>query len=386
MSKLTKKITSFRYFYETILFVILGYFTSKVAVSSTDYYFSFMLFDYSHGYMTRGFVGEVISWFTNSVTEKMAYGIVVAVFVLLSLACALLLGRAVRNCDEQFRPIVAAIGFCLVLSPTTFYWLKSNGMQSDLFFYALTMVALLFVKHKYLRWSIPVFASLATLCSVTYSVHCMTLLAIVLLYEFVKEKKKSSGILCLLTYGLIIGISVYAVASRSHLAFQNADELYAYISSKTNGDLLEETIRYYLDEYFLTFEAAVQKYIALEIKKHWSVLVFGTLFVYVPVAILFAGFWADCLKRCKDVLGKIVFALAIVELLFALVPAIFTGEPGRWLSAGVIVEFGLLLYMLADRNENVQQTLSKWMRTVSENNYILIFAAAYVGLLLFLYY
>ncbi len=382
MIKTIKRISS-KVIYEAVILIVLGVIASGIKVSGSDYYFSFFLFDYSHGYMTRGFIGEVISLFTDTVTEQLAYRVVFAVFSLLAVAAALLLGRAIRKCDKQFKGTVIFISAALVLSPMTFRWLRLNGMQSDLYFYTCTMLALLFVKNKYLRWIIPFFGIIASLASVTYTVHCMILLAIVLLYEFSKEKRKSDGLLCLLTYAGIIGVAIYAIASRNSLSFSNADELYAYISSKTPCVLDEEAVRYYLGEYFLDLPEAIDKYIGVEIRSHWNTLIFGIFFVYLPIAVLFGVFWWKCLKKSKLPLSKFVFFLAIAEMLYACAPAIFTGEPGRWLAPALVVECGLLLYMVADHNEVVCDTLSSWLNGAKNRFFLTGFLIAYYSTLLF---
>ncbi len=379
-----KKITDFRFFYETVIFVITNLICLfNFSLHEDSYYFHFFLLDFSHGYMTRGFLGEVVSWFTDTVTGATVLPLVVTFLLLLNLTVSLLLGKLIHSCSGETKYAVIFISALFVFSPMTFYWLSKNGMQVDLYFFALTLLAILVLRFRGIRFLIPVFCVLATLISVVYPVHCMTLIAIILFYEFSKKKSFSNGLLCFLTYAGIIGVALYAVMTRGDLTFETADELMEYMYSKIEGTGIElhPLTEYYIAEYVQPFDEVVKNFIGLEIKNHIYIIVCGLLFVYLPFFAVFTVFWAGCIKRTDDLFMKTVYVFAILAMVLVLAPSIFTGEPGRWTLAGYVIETGLLFYFIYDKNECVCERFSHFIGKIKERPFIVVSAVVYTAVL-----
>ncbi len=379
-----KKITDFRFFYETVIFVVTNLITCiHFSLYEDSYYFHFFLLDYSHGYMTRGFLGEVVSLFTDTVTRATVLPIVLTFLVLLNLCVSLLLGKLIHSCEGDTKNAVIFISALLIFSPMTLYWLAKNGMQADLYFFALTLMAVLVLRFRGIRFLVPVFCVIATLVSVVYPVHCMTLVAIILFYEFSKKKSFSNGLLCVLTYAGIIGVALYAVMTRGDLTFETADELMEYMYSKIEGTGIElhPLIEYYIAEYVQPFSVAVNDFIGLEISNHKHIIFTGLLFVYLPFFAVFTSFWAGCIKKTDDKFMKTVYVFAILAMVLVLAPSIFTGEPGRWTLAGYVIETGLLFYFIYDRNECVCERFSEFVAKCKEKPYITVSAVVYAALL-----
>ena len=59
----------------------------------TGYYMIHYMYTYKHGFVARGLVGEVISWFYDTITEEQLADINTFFTVCLALACSLYIGR-----------------------------------------------------------------------------------------------------------------------------------------------------------------------------------------------------------------------------------------------------------------------------------------------------
>ncbi len=380
MKKTFLKIENFRFFYEIIFFIILSlisYF--NFSVSEDDYYFHFLLLDFKHGYMTRGFMGEIVSWFTDDVSKTTAVVFVSIGLLLLNIVISLIFGKLIKNSEGDIKGTYIIIISLFILSPMYFRWLAKNGLQTDLYFYLFTFASVLILKNKVLKWLIPVFAIAATLFSVVYPIHCMTLIAIILLYEFSKERNLSNGVLCVLTYVGIIGVAVFAISKRSSLTFSNVDELYEYMSSKVApGTVLDEgTVKYYIGEYFLSFKQAVTQYMFLEISRNLKTIIFSFIFIYLPFIIAISVFWIKCIIKTSDWLNRLIYVFAIAVPFLILFPFIFTGEPGRWSAAAFVVEAGLLIYFLYNKNGCVHSLFIELINKIKNKPYIAIASLLY---------
>lgn len=379
------KILKFKYFYEFVIFIalcLISLFNFVLYVD--DYYFHFFLLDFSHGYMTRGFMGEIVSWFTDTVTRTTAVIFVSVALFFLNLVMSLLFGKLIKSCDSDFRKAVILIILSIIISPMNFIWLARNGMQADLYFYLFTFASVLVLDNKILQWFIPAFGILATLFSVVYSVHCMTLIAIILLYRYSKEKKISNLLLCILTYAGIIGVALYAVSTRDNITYENSNELYEHMIAKVplnEGSLMEDTIKYYIGEYFLPFDKAVKAYIPTILRENFLTIILSSVFIYFPFVIISSTFWIKCIKHSSDFLSKLIYIFAILAMLLTYAPAVFTGEPGRWNAPAYTVELGLLLYFIYDKNEVVCSLFGKLIEKIKGKPFILIAPLAYLILM-----
>ena len=77
--------------------------------SVNGYYLIHYLYTYDHGFVARGLVGEVISWFFDVVTDDLTYKVVVLFSFLLMLSAVLCIGKAltkVKNNPKLFLVVV----------------------------------------------------------------------------------------------------------------------------------------------------------------------------------------------------------------------------------------------------------------------------------------
>ena len=143
--------------------------------------------DYSHGFMPRALLGEIITWFSDTVSLDILFVMSLTVCILLCIASALLGGYLIKHCENKtaVTVILAVMLGSPIFMPLFASWL---GLM-DVYLILLTFIAFTFNENRFLRYFIPVIAIICTAIHHAYLFLYMVPLAIALLYDFFKDKK-----------------------------------------------------------------------------------------------------------------------------------------------------------------------------------------------------
>lgn len=371
-------------------FICLGSYLLSIRVpTATGYYLIHYLYTYDHGFVSRGFVGEAISWFTDMVTDDIIRTVISVFSWLLVVAASLCMGKAlsyVRKDRASFCKVLFILAFISIL-PFSFRHYNVD-VRLDKAVWAVTLLAVFLSDRKYLVWLVPALCVLATLINPIFVFTSMILIAIILLQEF-----RSSGysrknlILCVVTYVAIIAMALYAVSSQGSLGFANAKEMVDYYFARYSGTLSEEVYEgfttYWLPDFFepvenLLFNEQISVYFEDGIFKSGVFCVLFALPAYTLLVIL----WKNAIKKEENKMQKFIYFLCMISPVVVIPPVILCWEIPKYLGNNILVQLGLLVYFIVKRHEPVIASLSGITEFFKKHYYIGICALAYAMILI----
>lgn len=334
---------------------------------SRGYYELQYLINYDKGFAARGFIGAVITLFADTVTPGIIKGVVNFGSVLLLAAASLCLGSVLdktRDNPDLFKP-AAVIVAVLCVAPFTFRY-HFEGMHPDKFFWAMSLFALYAMQFKKGIYAVPVICFIGTLINPAFLLGSMFLAAIPLL-----DKCRESGfarkniVICAVAYLGMLGILALGFLNTNEKGFANAEEMLDFyyrryseplLASKRENLLDGQLVEYFNDGPADLVKMLYQKYI-VEADNGLMLLFNGLLFV-LPLLCGLSVFWIAAIRAEKDKFGKFIFFLCGATLVsVAFIP--FLGWSTKFYSYSYIVQLGLILYFMANKNETVAGLVCK---------------------------
>lgn len=305
--------------------------------------------DYSHGFMPRALLGEIISWFSDTVSLEMLHTLSSVVCIILSLVVSLLGGFVIRKVKNKdgVTVFVAIMVASPIFMPLFSSWL---GIM-DVYLILLTFVAFAFNENKFLRYLVPVIALLCVAIHHVYLFLYMVPLAIALLYDCFKNKKYvRDGILCAATYASLIVFAFIILKTRLAEGFGSIDKMVAFMIKKAAFPLTEEWLASIVpNEYMTSADYLVQNVTPTMTVKN----LLGLVVIFLPLFVLFAYGWMQSIRKSEDKCEKFVFFLCLIHPI-STAPAFFLGlNWNRWTSAIITSQCILYLFMLYRKNKTV---------------------------------
>ena len=333
------------------------------------------LVDYNRGYMPRALLGEIISWFTDTVTLDLLFGISVVAAILLCVAIALFGGYLIKNTNQK-NAVIAVLAIMLgspIFMPLFSSWI---GLM-DVYLLLLTFTAFAFNENKILRFSIPAIALVCTAIHHAYLFLYMVPLAIALLYDFFKNKKYiRDGLLCGVTYVSLIAMGLFTVRTRSVNGFDSIDEIIDAALSKTDIPISKEWLQGIVPNEYLTGV----DYLSDKFASTMTVTnLLGLVVIFAPIFITFAYLWIKAIKNSTDKGEKFALALCLIHPLSSVPAYIFGLNWNRWTSAVITSQCILFLFMLYRKNESVSAVFEKVLLFFKKNFAIVVFYIIYVA-------
>lgn len=334
---------------------------------SRGYYELQYLINYDRGYCVRGFIGEIISLFADTVTPGIIKGAVNFGSVLLLVSASLCFGSVLdktRDNPELFKAAAVIIAI-LCVAPFTFRY-HFSGMQHDKFFWALALLAVYLTQFKKGIYAVPVLCFLATLVNLAFLLGCMFLVAIILL-----DKCRESGfarkniIICAVAYLGMIGIMILGMLTTNNQGFADGYEMLDFYFSRYSEPLMaskaENLVNGQLVEYFNdgAFDMVSKLYQMNIVNGDRDLAIaFNGILFSIPLLLGLAAFWIAAVRAEKEKFGKFIFFLCGATLV-SLIFSPFLGWSTRFYFYSYIVQIGLVLYFIANKNETVTGIVRK---------------------------
>lgn len=376
--KLTAVKSGLESFTKSRLFCYLAPFTALAAYLiyiiasgkvefSRGYYELQYLINYDRGYCHRGFVGEIISLFADTVTPGIITGIANFGSVLLLVSASLCFGSVLdktRDNPDLFKAAAVIIAI-LCVAPFTFRYLFS-GIHHDKFFWALGLLAVYLMQFKKGIYAVPVLCFIATLINVAFLLCSMFLVSISLLYKCYKSGfARKNIIICAVAYLGMIGIFVLGIFTTNNQGFADGYEMIEFyyrrysepvMASKAQNLVDGLLVEYFNDGAVDVVKTLYQLYIVEGNRE--LVLFFNGVLFSVPLLAGLAAFWIAAIKAEKEKFGKFIFFLCGATLVLIFLSP-FLGWSARFYFYSYIVQIGLILYFVANKNETVTGLVCK---------------------------
>lgn len=342
----------------------LIYVTAANKMQTHDYYYTmYYLMNYDKGFVSRALVGEVISWFVDTVTPTVIDVVSFLGSLFLIVSASLCLGSVLdktRDNPELHRNAAVLIVFLCIL-PFSFKTYLTD-VAVDKFFWAIALLAVFLSQKKIGILLVPVLCVIATLINPLFLLGSMLLVAIVLLNECYESGFSAKHIIvCAVSYIAMIAIGVYDVAVITH-GFADAHEMASYFFSRYSEPVADYILKDLADNYLMDYftDKSAEFIFSEQIPLYligWGngvKMLFNALFFSAPAMVLFGIFWKSVIKEEKKGFGKFVFFLCGATMAAALVFTVLAAWTfTRYISFCFLVQLGLILYFLARKNEAV---------------------------------
>ncbi len=351
--------------------------------ATNGYYMIHYLYTYDHGFVSRGLVGEIISWFSDTVSENTIQTVMIIFAFLLMIAGSLCIGKAlscVRNDPERFNAVfLIVVVFYMLAMPFDFYY---EDCKLDKLLWALTLLAVFLSDNKITIWFVPVLCAVATLVNPVFVFCSMILIAIILLQKFHSENYAvKNGILCGITYLAIIAIALLAPISEKWLGFETPAELIDFYFARYEGVLDEKTYGLFETEWLFDYFEPLDEIIRLAYEIYfveWSnglrtAICFIAL--ALPSYICLGTFWKTAIRSEENKMQKFIYFLCAVSPVVMLPSVLISWEFSKYFYNNLLAQTGLIVFFIANGNPAVLQTTEK-VKTFCKNNLLFTLCAA----------
>lgn len=372
-------------FYLIPLVILCGWALLIKPPTVGGYYLIHYLYTYKHGFVPRGLVGEIISWFTDSVSDSMIQKLAVAFSLALAVAASLCIGKVLSKVkdDRQSFSVVLFLILVLCVMPGSFR-MYFDQMTQDKLLWALTLFAVFLCDRKYAIWFTPLLCITATLINPVFLLCSMILIAVILLQEFKSSGYSvKNGIICAVSYLSMIAIGLFGALSEKKLGFQTPQELLDYYFSRYSGQLDAETrhlfIREWLFEYFDSMETIVKKAFQIYFGEWGNAqrCLIGFLFFALPAFILFALFWKKVIRAESDKFQKFIFFLCAISPVVIIPVTVVSWEFTKYFYNNIIVQACLIIYYLVRKNPAVLKTVGNTVQAIRQKPIAMVLITAY---------
>ena len=336
----------------------------KLIPSASGYYLIHYLYTFDRGYISRGFVGEIISKFTDTVTDDMTRNIITVFSVLLMLGMTLCIGKALSKVrlDKERLTLVLFVAVIVFMIPMPFKYYYTD-IKLDKLVWALTLFAVYLADNKIGKWLVPVICAVTTVVNPIFVFTSMVLIAIILLQEFYSGgMSKKDGILCTVTYLAIIILALLAPISEKWVDFANAEEMVDFFFSRYAGVLeagdRERFVNMWLIDFFAPVDQAINKSFHIYFEG-WSMGLksgFNLLLVGIPVYTVLGAFWRKVIKAEEDKFQKFIYFLCSITIVVSIPAVILSWEFSKYLYNNILVHAGLIIYFIVKDQKAVVET------------------------------
>ncbi len=358
--------------------------------SVRGYYLIHYLYDYSHGFVARGLVGEVLSRFFDIITDEITYGVMILFDSLLVISSSLCFGKALsRVKDDSFR--FNCILFLIVLICIFPFSFRSYHMdfKLDKLLWALTLFAVFIADNKIGIFLTPFICAAATMVNPVFLFCSMILISIILLQKLCDSKFSAKHIvICFVAYSAMIAIGIYGTLNEKNLGFDNPTEMLNYYFSRYSGiipdDVAERFVTEWIFEYFDSPGTIIKKAYDIYLVQ-WNnkpIVILNAIFFAVPVYTFLSIFWIDVIKAEEKKFQKFIFFLCLISPVVLIPPIVLSWESSKYFANNIMVQLGLIIYYLANNNQSVLSAVYKLKKRFGNNFVICSAAALYLALLI----
>lgn len=354
--------------YEIAVFVFL---TLQLMVMAADknldrWVMTPYLVTYRFGLLPRALIGSVLSLFTDKVTTGIIYAVAIAFFLVLAAQISLLLGKTIRSSEEDLRLPVKIFALLFLASPLSVTYLLGGYIaRFDLFWLILTLVSLVFLKNRVLRWVVPLLSAAAIMIHQGYMVTYMPALVVPMLYEVYRSKYSKSAIAILSLSCFAMGfVFVFLLFAQKDMPFADAD---AFTESIAKNAGFQPEYHAVYSEYFCPFPNWTT-HVVLPILAEIAVPVGLTLLAFsIPLIVIFFMVWKYALKAAGNKFLKFVFIACAASPLIFIPASVFATDLDRWWAAVINTQFIIIFYLIASREKALTDSVKRTANYLKEH-------------------
>lgn len=384
------KLKCFLFPFLSLLFCYIFFILKKGKPDPNGYYLIHYLYTYDHGYVPRGLLGEVLSWFFDTVSDNLISEVSNLFSVLLVLASSALCGIALNKAkgDAFKQKVVLMVMFIVCIMPTTFS-IYFETINLDKILWLLSVVAVCLSGNKFGIWLVPVLCVIATMVNPMYLFGSMILVAIILLQKFYDSGYSfKNGLICFVSYVSMLGLGIYAPISEKKLGFNSPQEIVEFYFSRYSDTISENTYNGFLTEwlfdYFQTIDESIKSAFDLYFigwNNGQKFLVY-LIFVALPCYFLLSFIWINAIKNEKKYFQKFIYFLCFISPVVLIPPVIISWELPRYFSDNFVTQLCLIAFFTLNKNSGLSDSVEKFVAFFKNNKFILMVTLFYFIMLI----
>lgn len=371
------------------IWLLILLFTGKIQVAR-GYYIIHYIYTFDRGFISRGLPGEIISWFTDTVTPEMTMYISFALSAILALSSALCIGytlKNVKNNNDTNKKVYLLLIILLIL-PVSFRTFFVDP-KFDKLLWSLTLFSVLMSENRIAVCFTPFLCLLATAINPVYLFTSMFLISLVLLQKcYDNSYSKINIFACVAAYSLMIGFGIFSAESQHHLDFNSGAEMIDYFFSRYSEPVESSEkarlIRACVVDFFLPYKECIKQSFQIYCIEwgEWKTTLCNTFFIALPVFLIFTKIWIMAIKNEENRFQKFIFILFILFPLVSIPLSALSWEASRYYSNMLIVQICLLIYCLSHNNSAVVKGFSDFCGLCRKNYIVSICSVVYFSLFL----
>jgi len=309
------------------------------------------------GFISRIVLGSVIRLFTDYVTARTVYAVIMVFTVSLILFVSVLLGRAIRTVSKNTGAGAETLAL-FIACPVTIQYLFNieNFGRFDLQSILVTVVLLYCIRSEKAKWLVPFLCVFAMVLSFNFAFMYMPVAGIVMLYEYFRDGSKKRLLILILSCLSVAVLFVYLKLLAPAPDLKNLREVKNYLAGITDIQGGEVPVFYDICYPFAKVYSSgahnAYGWIA-DIAKTYGV---AMLFITAPVIALLAGFWKTAINSAEKKSNKFVFLLSLAAPV-GVAPLFLAVDWHRWIHTMFISQFMLAFYFLAVNDTDVTGAL-----------------------------
>lgn len=337
-------------------------------------FYGYYLADFSMGKTSRLLIGSFVNLLTDKPTVGWINGFAAVVLILVYIFTAILIGRVIKSTDKKLRPCIIIFSLFAVSGAFGVYTFSKFFGLLDIYMYLFTVLAVVAVQNRMFKWLIPLFCIGGVLINYVYTIAYFPLIAAVLLYLiFTREKKAGNIILFIVMCTVTVALMFYCAFVGKETATFTFDEFHKIMEQKLGQELTYDQIHYF--DYYLYGSHENEERLGVDMSGMTPVEFISALLWYLreegynfsgikavaigsfPVIAVFWAIWLRCIKFAQTKPEKFVYLCFMLVPAFAAVCCILSTDMTRWAASGLIVQFGIGLFLASVKDEPFEKTM-----------------------------
>ena len=340
---------------------------AKLMPHAQGYYLIHYLYTYDHGYISRGLVGEIISWFSDTVSDDLTRWVMTGFSALLMVGMSLCIGKALSKVrfDKEKLSIVlfVAIMIFMIPMPYKFYYMD---IKLDKLVWALTLISVSIADTKYGKWVVPFICMIATVVNPIFVFTSMILIAIILLQEFYANGfSAKNGIVCGITYISIIALALLAPISEKWVGFETPAEMVDFYFARYTGSMEDVMYEQFADMWLIDFFLPIDEIFRTSFAMYFGDFAMGlksalnAVLLCAPVCAFTGIFWRKVIKAEENKFQKFIYFLCAISPVVIIPPVLLSWELSKLFLNNVFVQAGLIIYFVVKGQPAVVKTCNE---------------------------
>ncbi len=337
-------------------------------------YYCYYLADFSMGKTSRLLIGSFVNLLTDKPTVEWINGFAAVVLILVYIFTAVLIGRVIKSTDSKLRTCVIVFSLFSVSGAFGVHTFSRFFGLLDIYMYLFTVISVVAVRNKMFKWLIPLFCIGGVLINYVYTIAYFPLIAAVLLYLiFTQEKKTGNIILFTVMCTVTVALMFYCAFVGKETATVTFEEMQAIMERKIGEKLTYGHIHYY--DFYLYGNHQSLEQLGLNMSEMKPADFIAALLWYLrekgyyfggikavaigalPAFYVFWTIWFRCIKNSLTKPRKFIYLCFMLVPIFAIMCCVFSTDMTRWAASGLIVQFGIGLFMFAVKDEPFEKTM-----------------------------